>query len=135
MAILLHALAAFVLGNFRLASFLERAHSGFSIASRIQPSNPQRCNLVLCCDFEYFSDDCESITATYLKIICYQRTELAHRLKRQGSGHVPTTGSGSIWITVRSDGSGTWRPREKHLGFVAYYLGHYLRIEDLDAAT
>jgi hypothetical protein len=33
MAILLHALAALVLGNFRLASFFERAHPGFSIAS------------------------------------------------------------------------------------------------------
>ncbi len=31
MAILLHALAALVLGNFRLASFFERAHSGFQI--------------------------------------------------------------------------------------------------------
>jgi len=30
MATLLHALAALVLGNFRLASFFERAHSGFS---------------------------------------------------------------------------------------------------------
>ena len=29
MATLLHALAALVLGNFRLASFFERAHSGF----------------------------------------------------------------------------------------------------------
>jgi hypothetical protein len=29
MAILLHALAALVLGNFRLASFLKRAHSDF----------------------------------------------------------------------------------------------------------
>jgi hypothetical protein len=32
MAILLHALAALVLGNFRFASFLERAHSGIQIA-------------------------------------------------------------------------------------------------------
>ena len=32
MAILLHALAAFVLGNFRLASFLKRAHLGFQIS-------------------------------------------------------------------------------------------------------
>ena len=31
MATLLHALAALVLGNFRLASFFERAHSGFQI--------------------------------------------------------------------------------------------------------
>jgi hypothetical protein len=31
MATLLHALAALVLGNFRFASFLERAHSGFRI--------------------------------------------------------------------------------------------------------
>jgi hypothetical protein len=31
MATLLHALAALVLGNFRFASFLERAHSGFLI--------------------------------------------------------------------------------------------------------
>ena len=34
MAILLHALAAFVLGNFRLTSFFERAHSGFQICER-----------------------------------------------------------------------------------------------------
>ena len=31
MATLLHALAALVLGNFRFASFFERAHSGFQI--------------------------------------------------------------------------------------------------------
>jgi hypothetical protein len=31
MATLLHALAALVLGNFRFASFFERAHSGFLI--------------------------------------------------------------------------------------------------------
>jgi hypothetical protein len=47
MAILLHALAALVLGNFRFASFLERAHSGIQIASLIQPSNPQRRNPLL----------------------------------------------------------------------------------------
>ena len=49
MATLLHALAALVLGNFRLASFFERAHSGFSDCEPgIQPSNPPRCNLLLC---------------------------------------------------------------------------------------
>jgi hypothetical protein len=31
MATLLHAFAALVLGNFRFASFFERAHSGFQI--------------------------------------------------------------------------------------------------------
>jgi hypothetical protein len=31
MATLLHALAALVLGNFRFASFFERAHSDFRI--------------------------------------------------------------------------------------------------------
>lgn len=31
MATLLHALAALVLGNFRFASFFERAHSDFQI--------------------------------------------------------------------------------------------------------
>jgi hypothetical protein len=50
MATLLHALAALVLGNFRFASFFERAHSGFSDSrARIQPSNPPRCNSLLCC--------------------------------------------------------------------------------------
>jgi len=34
MAILLHALAALVLGNLRFASFFERAHSSFRFASR-----------------------------------------------------------------------------------------------------
>ena len=49
MATLLHALAALVLGNFRFASFFERAHSGFSDSrAGIQPSNPARCNLLLC---------------------------------------------------------------------------------------
>lgn len=50
MATLLHALAALVLGNFRFASFFERAHSGFSDSrAGIQPSNPPRCNSLLCC--------------------------------------------------------------------------------------
>jgi hypothetical protein len=49
MAILLHALAALVLGNLRFASFFERAHSGFRFASRIQPSNALWCNSLLCC--------------------------------------------------------------------------------------
>ena len=50
MTTLLHALAALVLGNFRFASFFERAHSDFSDSrARIQPSNPPRCNSVLCC--------------------------------------------------------------------------------------
>jgi hypothetical protein len=31
MATLLHTLAALVLGNFRFASFFERAHAGFQI--------------------------------------------------------------------------------------------------------
>ena len=49
MATLLHALAALVLGNFRFASFFERAHSGFSDSrAGIQPSNSPRCNSLLC---------------------------------------------------------------------------------------
>jgi hypothetical protein len=65
MAILFHALAALVLGNFRLASFLKRAHSDLDFEIPIQPLNTRPCNLVLCCDFECFSDDCESTTALY----------------------------------------------------------------------
>jgi len=49
MATLLHALAALVLGNFRFASFFERAHSGFSDSRvGIKPSNSPRCNSLLC---------------------------------------------------------------------------------------
>jgi hypothetical protein len=45
MATLLHALAALVLGNFRFASFFERAHSDFSDSrAGIEPSNPPGCN-------------------------------------------------------------------------------------------
>ena len=43
MAILLHALAALVLGNFRLASFFERAHSGFRIR---EPDSTIECAVV-----------------------------------------------------------------------------------------
>jgi hypothetical protein len=53
MPVRLHALAPLVLGNFRLASFLERAHSDFQIRGvLIQPSNAPRCNLVLCTSYE-----------------------------------------------------------------------------------
>ncbi len=53
MATLLHALAALVLGNFRFASFFERAHSGFPDSrAGIQPSNPPRCNSLLWCGCE-----------------------------------------------------------------------------------
>ena len=43
MAILPHALAALVLGNFRLASFFERAHSGFRIR---EPDSTIECAVV-----------------------------------------------------------------------------------------
>jgi hypothetical protein len=53
MATLLHALAALVLGNFRFASFFERAHSDFlDSRAAIQPSNPLGCNSLLCCGIE-----------------------------------------------------------------------------------
>ena len=42
MAILPHALAALVFGNLRLASFFERAHSGFS-DSRAGFNHLMRC--------------------------------------------------------------------------------------------
>src|SRR5205823_9135894 len=48
MAILPHALAALVLGNLRLASFFERAHSGFRIRepdSTIEYTALQLCSL------------------------------------------------------------------------------------------
>ena len=48
MAILLHALAALVLGNFRFASFFERAHSDLQIRE------PGFNHLVRCCATHFF---------------------------------------------------------------------------------
>jgi hypothetical protein len=58
MATLLHALAALVFGDFRFASFFERAHSECSDSrGAIQPSNPLLRNSLLCCGIQ---DSCQS---------------------------------------------------------------------------
>ena len=49
MATLSHALAALVLGNFRFASFLERAHSAFQICE------PRFNHLMLCIATHFFA--------------------------------------------------------------------------------